>query len=174
MHTNKRPEPGECAPYFERYIALTEGGNGVSLLRNGKTEIFRFLKELSPRQWHHRYAPDKWSVAEVVLHLMDTERVFAYRALRMARRDATPLPGFEQDDYVPFCGAEHRTRDSVLEAYAAVREATIALFENMDDEMMSFAGVASGAKLTPRAAMFIIAGHERHHLNILRERYIRQ
>lgn len=103
---------------------------------------------------------------------MDTERIFAYRALRFARKDDTPVQGFEQDDYIVPSKAHSRTIDSLLHEYKSVREATLTLFKYMDEEMLKFVGMASGSTLSARAAGFIIAGHDRHHIAIIKERYL--
>ena len=172
MHTKKRPEANECSDYFKTYTGKVEGNDALQTLINAKLETIKFLKNLSEPQWNHRYDEGKWSIKEVFLHIIDTERIFAYRALRVGRNDKTPLPGFEQDDYIPYNYADSRSGESIVEEYRAVRDATITLFKNMNDEAMSFVGTASDNAITPRAAMFIIAGHEIHHMNIVNERYL--
>jgi uncharacterized damage-inducible protein DinB len=120
----------------------------------------------------HRYAAAKWTIKEVLVHVVDDERIYAYRALRFARGDRTQLPGFEQDDYTPLSGANQRPLDDILAEYAAVREATIALFRGLPEEALLRSGVADGKRASVRALGYHIAGHEAHHVSILRERYL--
>lgn len=131
-----------------------------------------FMKSISTNKLQFAYDDGKWSVAEVLVHLIDTERVFQYRALRFARNDATSLPGFDQDAYVPHSKANKRNLDSILKEYLAVRKATISLFESFDDEMMCRGGMASNSFMSVRALGFLICGHERHHKQILESRYL--
>ena len=118
------------------------------------------------------YAEGKWTLAELLMHIIDAERVFQYRALRFARNDKTPLAGFDQDDYIPECNAGGRSKKDLLEEYAAVRESTIKLFQSFDDEMLKRVGNASGSDMSARAMGFIICGHQAHHLKIIKERYL--
>lgn len=118
------------------------------------------------------YAQGKWTIAEVLIHLMDTERIFQYRALRFARNDKTELQGFDQDSYVPESQAPNRSRNDILEEFIAIRKSSIALFASLNDEMLLRSGLASGAKMSVRALGFVICGHQVHHFNILQERYL--
>ncbi len=168
----RRPEPSEHTPYFGRYIALAPGDD---LLRayDSETEATRaLLTSISEEGSLRRYAPDKWSIREALLHVIDTERIFGYRALRFARGDATPLEGFEQDDLVPQCGADARTWKSLLAEHAAVRASTRALFESLEPAAFDRAGLAGGNRFSVRAIAWAIVGHEIHHRNVLRERYL--
>jgi len=167
-----RPRPGEYSPYFDRYIGLLPHGDVLALLRTQGEETAALLLAAPPELGAHRYAPQKWSVREVIGHVIDTERIFAYRALRFSRGDATPLPGFEQDDYVAHGGFDDRSLTDLVREFQAVRAASIVLFEGMSEGMLARRGVASGAELTVRAVPWIVAGHERHHVGILRERYL--
>jgi uncharacterized damage-inducible protein DinB len=119
-----------------------------------------------------RYAAGKWTIKEILQHLVDDERIYAYRALRFARNDETELPGFEQDDYALYSGANGRDIVDILKEFAAVRRATISLFEGFDRAALQRAGVADGKVMSVRAAAYHIAGHELRHLNIIRERYL--
>ena len=172
MHTKKRPETHESSDYFKTYTRKVEGSDALQTLIDAQSTTTDFLKNLSEAQWNHRYEAGKWSIKEVLLHILDTERVFAYRALRVARNDQTQLPGFDQDDYFPYIYADSRSTESIIEEYNTIRSATITLFKNMNDEGLSFIGTASDNPFSARAAMFIIAGHEIHHLNIIKERYL--
>jgi hypothetical protein len=120
----------------------------------------------------HRYAPDKWTLAESLLHVSDTERVFAYRLLRVARGDRTPLPGFDQDAWVPATRAANRSLSDIMAEFYAVRAATLALVRSLDDEAIGQAGTASGKDVTARALVWMIAGHAAHHLGLTRDKYL--
>ncbi len=170
-HSSKRPLPEESSQYFKTYIDKVPQPDFLSLLKKASPETTAFLKGLSEEQWMHRYAPDKWSIKEMMLHIIDTERIFAYRALRISRGDKTPLPGYEQDDYVPFSKADQRSSTSIIAEYEAVRQASIQLFEHMDDGHLEAVGIASGGPFTPRALGFVLVGHEIHHMQVLKERY---
>lgn len=163
----------EHHPYYSQYIDLVPKDQSlVQALRSGRDAAVLFFNELDDSKVNYRYEEGKWTPKEILLHLIDAERVFGYRALRFARRDHTPLEGFEQDDFVRYSKAYSRSMTSLLQEYKAVREATIAFFEAMDEEMLTSEGVASGSNLSCRAAGFIIAGHDRSHIKIIKERYL--
>ena len=166
-----RPQSGEYAPYYERYISLIEDNDILATLDRQRREMVLLLSGLSEEQGDFRYAPEKWSAKQVLGHVCDTERVFAYRALRISRGDATPMEGFEQDDYVkngPF--ARHVIAE-VIEDYIAVRRATISLLRSLEEAAWSRRGVANKNEVTVRALAYTIAGHEAHHRRILEEKY---
>jgi hypothetical protein len=167
-----RPEPGEYAPFYGRYLDAVPDGDLLRLLEEGAEEVLDLLRAFGEANGDYRYAPGKWSVKEVVGHVTDTERVFAYRALRFARGDATPLPGFEQNHYVAAAGFDRRALADLAEEFADVRKGTVKLFAGLDAPALRRAGVASGHRLTVRAAAWIVAGHEQHHAQLLRERYL--
>ena len=169
--TIARPEPGEFAPYYERYISLVSGTDILGTLDAQRRQTLLLLSGRDDRDGEYRYAPGKWSAKEVLGHVCDTERVFAYRALRIARGDQTPLAGFEQDDYVkngPFAKAP---MEEIIEDYIAVRRASITLFRNLDEAAWVRRGVANKNEVSVRALAYIIAGHELHHRRILEEKY---
>ena len=170
--TLKRPEPKESNDYYKTYISKVVGDNFLNVLEMLVPKTVALLSSLDDSKWNYRYADGKWSIKEVMMHVVDTERIMAYRALRIARNDKTPMPGFEQDDYIPFTNAENRSPESIIAEYKAVRRATIELYKYFNDEMLSRVGTASGNSFTPRALGYVIAGHELHHLGILRERYL--
>jgi uncharacterized damage-inducible protein DinB len=169
--TVARPRPGDYAPYFEKYVSLIASDDIVSILEAQRVLTTQFLGARSEREGNFRYAPDKWSVKEVVGHLSDSERIFAYRLLRIARGDETPLPGFEQDGYIVTGGFSERTLADVAAEFAAVRMATMALVQSLPDEAWKRRGTASDDPITVRALAYIIAGHEVHHRKILDEKY---
>ena len=165
-----RPAPDEFAPYYGRYIDLVKDDILGALRENGE-ETRRLLASLPDTKADFRYAPEKWSVKEVVGHMADAERIFTYRALRFARADETPLPGFDENHFVEESRFSHRPLSSLLDEFGAVRAASIAFFENLDEAAWSRAGVANEVRMSVRAIAFAIAGHELHHRKILVERY---
>lgn len=167
-----RPQPSDAAPYFQRYIDLVPDGDIVQLLTQAKAVMTALLQSLPPDKWDFRYAAGKWSIREMLLHIIDTERIFTYRALRIARNDQTPLPGFEQDDYVTFSNASNRSWSSLISEYLAVREASIQLFKNFTPEMWQHTGTASNNNVSVLALAYMTAGHELHHLNVLKDKYL--
>jgi len=166
-----RPAPEEFFAYYGKYVDRVPGEDALPALRDQIVETARLLKPLDEAKALHRYAPGKWSVKEVVGHLADSERVFAYRALRMGRRDATPLSGFDENAYVPAGGFDARPLAEILREYETVRAGTLALFAGMDPEALLFRGTANGKEITVRALAWIMAGHELHHRGLLVERY---
>jgi uncharacterized damage-inducible protein DinB len=165
-----KPEPDEYLAYYGKYIALV-GDDAMAALRKQAAATPRLLKGVSESQAMFRYAPGKWSVKEVLGHVMDGERVFGYRALRFARADGTPLPGFDENAWVPAAGFERRTMTELAAEYEAVRAATLALFGSFDSAALVRRGAANNAEVSVRALAHIIAGHELHHVGLLRERY---
>lgn len=163
----------EYNPFYHNYVlALGEEVTLSGELESGRDEFLSALKDIPNEKLSYAYADGKWTLAELLGHIIDAERVFQYRALRFARNDKTPLPGFDQDEYVPQSNASTRTKQELLEEYRAVRESTILLFKSFDDAVLKRVGVASGSKMSVRAMGFIICGHQAHHLKIIRERYL--
>jgi hypothetical protein len=173
-----RPQPGEYAPYYDRYISLvhhnqTPANDILAALEDQRRQMLLLLCGRTEADGDLRYAPDKWSLREVLGHINDTERIMSYRALRISRGDATPIEGYEQDDYVrngPFAG---RPLADLIEDYIAVRRATVSLFRNLDESAWSRRGVANKNEVTVRALAYIIAGHELHHRRIIEENYLK-
>jgi uncharacterized damage-inducible protein DinB len=166
-----RPETGEYASVYEKYIGLFPGTDVVSALEAQRVQTMQLFAGRSERDGNFRYAADKWTVKEALGHVSDSERIFAYRALRVARGDKTPMEGFEQDDYVRSAGFNERTLASLVEEFAEVRGASLALFRSLSDDAWLRRGTANKNEVTVRALAFIIAGHELHHRKILDERY---
>jgi len=162
--------PNEHAPYYGRYTSLVPGSDILNALQR-QAEDMESLRSLSDDEAAFRYAPDKWSVKQVIGHLIDAERIFAYRALRIARGDQTPIEGFEQDGYVLNGPFERISMPELMNEYVAVRTATISLFRHLAPEAWSRRGVASNNEVTVRALAYIIAGHELHHRQVLKEKY---
>ena len=167
------PDPTEYAPYYGRYITLVGGDDVVAALEDQPRETLALLSTLSEEQGDYRYAPAKWSVKEVLGHVIDTERVLSYRALRFARNDRTPLASFEQDDYVRAGDfADCRLAD-LIEEFVCVRRASLWFFRQLSAEAWMRRGIASGNEVSVRAIAYIVAGHELHHRQVLREKYLR-
>jgi uncharacterized damage-inducible protein DinB len=168
-----KPEPDEYAPYTIMYIGLLpDDGLILKHLEDNLAATTEFMRALPIETLTYRYAEGKWTIKEILAHLIDDERIYAYRALRFARNDQTELPGFEQDDYALESGANERSLDDLLEEFAIVRRSTIALFNSFDDHVLTRSGVASGNVMSVRAAAYHIAGHELRHVNIIKERYL--
>lgn len=172
MTTIEGPKEGEYLPHFSRYIALVPEGDILSTLSKQNESTLALLRGLSEGQAGFRYAPGKWSIKELVAHLSDAERIFADRALRFARADPTPLPGFEEDDYVRNGSFDRFTLEGLAAGFADVRRSTLSLLKLMPPEASLRRGKANNAEISVRALAYVIAGHELHHMNVLRTRYL--
>ncbi len=166
-----RPQPTEYAEYYANYISKVPGSDILSVLESQRLQMLQLFSGRSERDGSFRYAAGKWTVKEVLGHITDTERIFTYRALRFARGDQTPLPGFEQNDYVRSGAFGERMLAGLAEEFGAVRSASIALFRSFNDEAWTRRGMADQKEVTVRALAFITAGHQMHHRMILEERY---
>jgi hypothetical protein len=167
-----KPDSKEYAPYFEKYISLVPEGEIVVTLDKQIESTLSLIRGLSAAQGDLRYAPGKWSVKEVIGHLIDAERIFAYRALRFARNDATPLPGFDENSFVDNAGFGSRSLADLAEEFEHTRKSNLYLFKSLDGDSSLRLGSASDNKISVRAIAYIIAGHESHHVGILRSRYL--
>jgi hypothetical protein len=166
------PEPSEYPPYYGKYISQVPQGDIVAILQQGLDDALTLLHGLPPDKADFRYAPGKWSLKESLGHVIDAERIFAYRALRFARNDKTPLPSFEQDDYMPYARFGDRKLSDLIREFEHVRQASVDLFRPLDAEAWQRRGTASGGEFTVRAMAYITAGHEIHHRRILETRYL--
>lgn len=167
----QRPGSDEFAPFYAGYVARVPVGDIVAILETQIDDTAALVAGLPAERAAYRYGPGKWSVREVIGHLADTERVMAQRALRFARGDGTPLPGFEENAYVAAADFEGRPLPGVVAELRAVRAATVALLRGLPDAAWTRRGVANGMPVTVRGLACIIAGHELHHRNILETRY---
>ncbi|HET6577938.1 MAG TPA: DinB family protein [Gemmatimonadales bacterium] len=166
------PGPDEYAPGYAGYVArLPAGADLLQSLAGQLDTTAGRLGAVPESRGAYRYAPEKWSVKEVVLHLTDTERIMAYRALRIARGDTTPLAGFDENAYAPLSGADAQPLDALVSGWGDVRRATLSLFRQLPPEAWTRRGLANGSPVSVRALGWIIAGHERHHLEVLGARY---
>lgn len=167
-----RPAPDEFAPYYGRYITKVADGDVLATLRTQIGETLAMLRAIPESRGGHRYAEGKWSIRESVGHMCDTERVFAYRAMRFSRNDATALPGFDENAFVANASFDQRSLASLVDEFEAVRRATIAFFDALTPDELQRRGTASDNPVSVRALAWIIAGHEVHHCEILKTRYL--
>lgn len=170
-HTNLKAT--EYAPFYKPYIE--EIGQELAILSGLEmigNEFVDLINSLSEDKLNYAYAENKWTIKEVIVHLIDAERIFSYRALRFARNDQTDLSGFEENDYVPFSDANKRSKSDLIAEFKTVRASTISLFQSFSDEMLLRAGTIGGNPMSVRALGFIILGHQKHHINVVKERYL--
>jgi len=176
MRLIPKPEPGEYPDYADRYINLLPADG---LILEHLADNFRLVKDfiysLPPKKLLYRYSEDKWTIKEILVHVVDDERIYAYRALCFARNEKQSLPGFDQDEYTRYSGANERGLTNIFEEYEAVRRATVCLFDGLPEESLTRKGTGSSSyhAATVRALAYHIAGHERRHINIIREKYLR-
>ena len=169
----RRPAAGEYAPYYDTYIKLLPEPelDLTKVLGQQIKETHALLKGVTEDKANFAYGPGKWTIKEVVGHMSDVERVMSYRALRIARSDATPLPSFDENAWVPVAKFGRLSIHQLVDQFAAVRNATIDLVKELEPDAFQRKGTASNKEITVRALFFIIAGHERHHVKLLHERY---
>ena len=167
-------KPGEItAPFYQRYIHLVpDDGNLLIHLEDIFSETEELIEPLTDDQLNYRYAADKWTIKDILVHLCDTERIFVYRALRFSRGDETPLPGFEESDYAVYARANERPTGDIMREYSLVRESSIAFIESLDDEALNRKGSSNKYPVSVLLLVNLIYGHHKHHINILRERYL--
>jgi hypothetical protein len=168
---NTRPDPSEFAPFYAGYVALVTEGDILRVLETQAADLMRLAREFAPEREQHRYAPGKWSVREVVGHITDAERVFGFRAFCFSRGDRNPLPGFDENDYVAQSGFDRRELADLADDFGRIRQVNLAALRLLDEEAWRRTGTASGKPVSVRALAYIMAGHVRHHLNILSTRY---
>lgn len=168
-----KPRADEFPDYAAMYIKLpADDGRILEHLRDQIKKTWKFVSDIPDDKWDYIYAPGKWTIKEVLVHIIDDERIYAYRALRIGRGDTTPLPGFEEKDYVPYSKANDRTIKSILKEYDTVRKATLSLFRSFSEEDLQRKGTANNYVYSARALLYHMAGHELHHLNIIKEKYL--
>ena len=168
MELNKNDYPA----YFETYISLSKDLSLPKDFESNKERSVSFFQALKFDKLDYRYQPEKWSIKDILLHLIDCERIFQYRALRISRNDKTPLPGFDENNYAIEANATNRSLESLLEEYKSVRNATMTLFNTFTNDELIRKGNASGKDISVRAIGYIILGHELHHIEIIKERYL--
>jgi hypothetical protein len=167
-----RPSESEYDPYYQSFIDRVQDEPIMDVLEEQRHEIMGFLGSLDKATAEYRYGPEKWSIKEVIGHLVDTERIFATRALCFARGEHNPLPSFEQDEYVRSGCFDHRSLSNLSHEFEAVRRSTESLFGGFDEDQWDRAGVANEVRMSVRAVAYIVAGHAAHHMSVIRERYL--
>ena len=170
--TQKRPQQGDYALFYEKYIELVPSGDFLEILQDQRRELIALLSPLSDQQADFRYAPGKWSIKEAIGHITDAERIFSYRMLRIARGDQTPLASFEQEGYIQSGNFGDRKLSDLLQEFSVVREATLCLIRSLDNAAWLRRGTASQKEVSVLALAFIIAGHERHHRLLFEKQYL--
>jgi hypothetical protein len=167
-----KPDLSEYNPYYEKYISLIEEGELLNALERQPSELRSLLNGLDEEKGKYAYADGKWSIKEVLSHLIDGERIFGYRVLRISRGDETPIEGFEQDGYIENSHANERSFENLLEELSLQRNANLLMLKNLRDDGWKRLGTASQSPVSVRALGFIMAGHVRHHINILKAQYL--
>ena len=172
MITISKPQTGMYKPFSGSYINLVNDNISVADLQNEFDKMKAFLLSIPKEKWQYQYAEGKWTIKEMLVHMIDTERIFSYRALRMARNDTTPLAGFEQNDYVPFSNANNRDADDIIKEFEAARMSSYLLFKSFDDAAWNKSTLVDNHPVSVRAELYLIIGHALHHLKVIRERYL--
>ena len=171
MKSNQLPI-NEYSDFYKSYIQVLEDVELIEELEICLHEFIKFVQNISMDKFDYRYEVGKWTIKEIIQHLIDSERVFSYRALRISRSDKTPLPGFNENDYVDNSNGNDRNLQGLLTELAVVRQATLSLFNSFSQEQLTKIGIASNNEVSVRAIGFIIIGHQKHHQKIFAERYL--
>ena len=171
MKSNQLPI-NEYADFYKSYIQALEDVELIEELEISLHDFIRFVQNIPMDKFDYRYAEGKWTIKEIIQHLIDSERVFSYRALRISRNDKTPLPGFDENEYVANSNGNKRNLQGLLTELAVVRQATLSLFNSFSQEQLQYVGIASDNEVSVRAIGFIIIGHQKHHQKIFAERYL--
>lgn len=171
MNSNQLPK-NEYSRFNATYIESLDNVNLIEELEICLHDFIRFVQDIPMDKFDYRYAEGKWTIKDIIQHIIDAERIFSYRALRISRNDKTPLPGFEENDYVNNTDANSRTIQSLLTEMAAVRQSTLLLFKSFTEEQLQLMGTASEHQISVRAIGFVIIGHQKHHQRIFKERYL--
>ncbi|MDU8886159.1 DinB family protein [Yeosuana sp. MJ-SS3] len=171
MNSSKLPTR-EYLPYYSSYIGKANCSDLINGLEDSLGNTLSFFNSIPNEKFEYQYSEGKWTIKEIIQHIIDAERVFTYRALCFAREDKTPLPSFDENNYAKVCKANSRSVKSLINEYAASRKSTILLFKSFSDDTLKNIGVASGGEMSVRAIAFVIVGHEKHHVDIIKERYL--
>jgi uncharacterized damage-inducible protein DinB len=164
--------PSEYAHYYQNYIDKAGEVDLIEELEISVHRLVRFVREIPMDKFDYRYADGKWTIKDILQHLIDAERIFSYRALRFARKDETPLASFEENDYADVANGHQRSIQDLLTELAVVRQSTLSLFKTFDDETLKRIGIASNNPMSVRALGFVIIGHQNHHEQVYQERYL--
>ena len=167
-----KPEPGEYSVFNANYVNQVGDQDVLDLLITSKKNTHVMFSNIPVHKEEYAYETGKWTIKEVVAHMIDTERIFAYRLLAISRGEQQPLPGFEQDDYAKYSFANARVLDELADEFRTVRETTLYLVQNLNEQQLNMMGTASGNPVSARALVYMIAGHEQHHIRVLKEKYL--
>jgi uncharacterized damage-inducible protein DinB len=167
-----KPNETEYHPYFKKYIDVTSNDDLLQQLTNSGFEFEKFVQKISSEKADYKYAENKWTIKQLLIHLIDTERIFAYRALAFCRGEKQSLHGFNENEYADNSKPENRTLENIIDEFWAVRNATIHLFKNLDDKDLQKTGIANDASISVRAIGYILVGHQIHHFKIITEKYL--
>lgn len=167
-----RPSTSEYGKFYANYVDLVSEDNLFDALKESALRSSEFWRSIPNEKAAYRYAEGKWSIKELLQHIIDAERIFCYRALAFARGEQTSLPGYEENDYADNCLANNRSLKDLVDELELVRKSTITLFKSFDESVLGILGKASGSEMSVRAVGFVIIGHEMHHMNVVRERYL--
>jgi uncharacterized damage-inducible protein DinB len=170
--TIERPKEFEVPTYFQNYISLVKGNDVIRELKDQILNVQAVISEIPEEKEDYAYADGKWTIKQVLGHIIDTERIFGYRAMRFARKDKTPLPGFDENEFVVNANFNERNLYELGHEFAIVREANLAMFKTFREEELNQIGVANGNEVSVRAIMFLIAGHAAHHVHVLKTKYL--
>src|SRR6478609_3087308 len=168
-----KPDLPNVPPFYMTYVKLVKDADMFEALKESNRVTLKLVRSIPENKGEFRYQPEKWSIKELLCHMIDAERIFAYRALRFSRNDQTPLPGFEEKDYAPEANAHNRSIESIANEMEHVRLSSIDLYSSFSDKMLSRTGKANNTEISVLNLGFIISGHETHHRNILLERYLK-
>lgn len=168
-----KPDSGDLSSYQRSYIDLVPEGELMRILENNASITAQLLSSLPPEKLKYRYAEGKWSIPQILVHMIDVERIFSYRILCIARGDKTPLPGFEENDYAKASNADERKFSDILEEYLNVRKATLCLLKSLDNSNLINKGIANNNPVSVLTICFMMAGHEMHHIHVIKEKYIK-
>lgn len=160
------------APFYDSYIARVKDSDILATLEEQMNSTYELLNSIGEDKGNYAYEPGKWTIKELVGHLADSERVFGYRALRFSRKDKTEIAGYEQDDYVANSNFNDRTLKDLADELLSLRKSNLILFRSFTDDMLKMTGVANGSEVSVDALLYIIAGHEKHHINVIKEKYL--
>jgi len=163
---------GEYLPYYATYINKANCSDLINGFEDSLVNTLSFFDSIPNEKFEYQYAQGKWTIKEIIQHIIDAERVFTYRALCFAREDRTPLPSFDENNYAKVSNANSRSAQSLINEYEALRQSTISLFKSFSNEVLINIGIASGGEMSVRAIGFVIIGHEKHHIDVIKERYL--
>jgi uncharacterized damage-inducible protein DinB len=174
MKTNwTKPRSAELTAFQQNYVGLVPNGDLIHILDSNSKRVFQLLYSFTPDTLTYRYAEGKWSIPQIVVHMIDTERIFSYRILCIARGDKTPLPGYEENDYAKVCNADERDFNDIIEEYLNVRKSTLSLLKSLNEKSFLNKGIANNSTVSVLTLCYMLAGHEMHHVNLMKEKYLK-